>query len=69
MVIMPGNGVRKGNIQELRDKTGAVEFHTSLRSKQKSGMEFIHPAFAGSDESYSNPAVDEEDVRALNEIV
>lgn len=70
IVIMPGSGVRKENIKELAEKTGAKEFHSSLRSKAKSKMEFIHPAFAESGESYTNAAVDAEEVKALrNELV
>jgi copper homeostasis protein len=65
IIIMPGSGVRKENIKELAEKTGAVEFHSSLRSKSKSTMDFVHPAFAGSEESYVNPAIDAEDVKAL----
>jgi copper homeostasis protein len=67
IIIMPGSGVRKENIKELAEKTGAVEFHSSLRSKQKSKMEFIHPAFARSEESYTNPAIDVNEVKALRE--
>lgn len=70
IVIMPGSGVRKENIKELAEKTGATEFHSSLRSKSKSKMEFIHPAFAERGESYTNAAVDAEEVKALrNELV
>ena len=65
IIIMPGSGVRKENIKYLAEKTGAVEFHSSLRSRTKSNMEFIHPAFAGSGESYTNPAIDPEEVKAL----
>ena len=65
IIIMPGSGVRKENIKELADKTGAVEFHSSLRGKQKSSMEFVHPAFAASEESFTNPAIDVEEVKAL----
>ena len=65
IIIMPGSGVRKENIKELAEKTGAVEFHSSLRSKEKTKMEFIHPAFANNEESYSNPAIDAEEVKAL----
>ena len=65
IVIMPGSGVRKENIKELAEKTGASEFHSSLRSNKKSGMNFIHPAFANSSESYSNPAIDPEEVKAF----
>ncbi len=65
IIIMPGSGVRKENIKELADKTGAVEFHSSLRSKQKSKMDFVHPAFTGSEQSYMNPFIDAEDIKAL----
>lgn len=65
IVIMPGSGVRKENIKALAEQTGAVEFHASLRRARKTGMAFIHPAFAGSEESYANPLVEAEEVRAL----
>ena len=65
IVIMPGSGVRKENIKDLAQKTGAVEFHSSLRDTQKGSMQFIHPAFAGSNESYSNPFIDPQEVTAL----
>lgn len=63
--IMPGSGVRKENIKELAERTGATEFHSSLRSKERSSMEFMHPAFEGSEESYINPAVSINEVEAL----
>jgi len=65
IIIMPGSGVRKENIKELATATGAVEFHSSLRSRQKSSMEFIHPSFVLSAESYFNPSIDPEEVKAL----
>jgi len=65
IIIMPGSGIRKDNIKEVANKTGATEFHSSLRQKQKSKMEFIHPAFAESAESYTNPSIDAEEVKAL----
>lgn len=67
IVIMPGSGVRADNIKELAEKTGAVEFHSSLRGRQQSKMTFIHPAFAGSEESYTNPFINPADVRSLRE--
>ena len=70
IVIMPGSGVRKENILELARKTGASEFHSSLRTRAASQMDFVHPSFAGSEESYSHPVVDQEAVielrKALN---
>ena len=65
IIIMPGSGVRKENIKELAEKTGAKEFHSSLRGKKKTKMEFIHPSFSDSTESYINPAIDSEEVKAL----
>ena len=65
ITIMPGSGVRKENIKMLAEKTGCVEFHSSLRGKESSKMEFIHPAFKDSVESYSNNAISPDEVRAL----
>ncbi len=67
IIIMPGSGVRVDNIRELAEKTGATEFHSSLRSKQASPMEFIHPAFADSAESYQNPFINGAEIQALKE--
>ncbi|HEU4469610.1 MAG TPA: copper homeostasis protein CutC [Flavisolibacter sp.] len=67
IIIMPGSGVRKENIKMLAESTGAVEFHSSLRGKAASAMEFRHPAFKESEESYTHPAIDPAEVRALRE--
>jgi copper homeostasis protein len=65
IIIMPGSGVRKENIKELQEKTGAVEFHSSLRGKRKSKIDFIHPAFEANVESYNNPFIDADEVKSL----
>ncbi len=65
IIILPGSGVRKDNIKMLAEKTGCIEFHSSLRGKAKSPMQFIHPAFADSTESYSNNEISPDEVRAL----
>ena len=65
IIIMPGSGVRKDNIKMLAEKTGCIEFHSSLRGKARSSMQFIHPAFADSAESYSNNEISPDEVRAL----
>jgi copper homeostasis protein len=65
IIIMPGSGVRKENIKILAERTACTEFHSSLRGKSKSGMQFVHPAFAGSEESYQNNAISPDEVRAL----
>jgi copper homeostasis protein len=64
---MPGSGVRKDNVKELADKTGCVEFHSSLRGKTTSKMQFIHTAYASSEESYNNNYIDPVEVRAFIE--
>jgi copper homeostasis protein len=65
IIIMPGSGVRKENIRMLAEKTGCVEFHSSLRGKTRSPTQFIHPAFANSEESYMNNFIDPVNVREL----
>ncbi len=65
IIIMPGSGVRKENIRMLAEKTGCTEFHSSLRAKKKGDMQFIHPAFAVSEESYANNFIDRNEVKAL----
>ena len=65
IIILPGSGVRKDNIKMLAEKTGCIEFHSSLRGKARSSMQFIHPAFANSEESYSNNEISPDEVRAL----
>ena len=65
IIIMPGSGVRKENIKMLAERTGCTEFHSSLRGKTNSRMEFIHPAFENSQESYINNAIDAEEVKRL----
>ena len=67
IIIMPGSGVRKENIKMLAEKTGCTEFHSSLRSKTKSPMQFVHPGFAGSEESYYNNFISCQDVILLKE--
>jgi len=65
IIIMPGSGVRIENIKLLAEKTGCKEFHSSLRSRTKSKMEFIHVAFENSAESYMNNFIDAFEVNAL----
>lgn len=51
IVIMPGSGVRAGNIVELAEKTGASEFHTSARVLKASAMEYVNAAMKESQDS------------------
>lgn len=65
IIIMPGSGVRADNIKMLAEKTGCLEFHSSLRGKAKSNMDYVHPAFADSAESYTNNAINKDEVIQL----
>jgi copper homeostasis protein len=65
IIIMPGSGVRKENVKMLAEKTDCLEFHSSLRGKTKSRMDFIHPGFINSEESYLNNEISPDEVRAL----
>lgn len=63
IIIMPGSGVRAENVKLLADATGASEFHTSLKTKRKSLMEYVHPSFENSEESYLVDALNTDAVR------
>ena len=65
IIIMPGSGVRKENIKMLATQTGCIEFHSSLRGKSKSRMQFMHPKFLNSEETNWNNAIEAEAVRQL----
>ncbi len=65
ITIMPGSGIRKENIANVARQTGCIEFHSSLRGKKQGAMQFIHPNFSGSAESYTNNSIDPGEVRAL----
>jgi copper homeostasis protein len=64
IVIMPGSGVRAGNVSELAAKTDAVEFHTSARVAQASGMEFVNGAMQ---EDLTVVMSSEEEIRRIKE--
>ena len=46
IIIMPGCGVREGNIAEIARLSGAREFHFSARESVESGMLFRNPEVA-----------------------
>jgi copper homeostasis protein len=65
IIIMPGSGVRAENVKELAEKTGATEFHSSMKAIKESDMQYRQPAFAASAESYTHPVIKAEDVMKL----
>jgi copper homeostasis protein len=66
IVIMPGSGVRSGNVAELVSRTGAVEVHTSARVTQRSAMEFVNGAMQ---EDLTTVMPSEEEIRRIKEII
>jgi copper homeostasis protein len=44
IIIMPGSGLRAGNILELAKLSGASEFHSSARMEGRSNMNYSNPA-------------------------
>jgi len=40
IIIMPGSGIDESNIEEIYKKTGAKEFHASLRTSFESEMTY-----------------------------
>jgi copper homeostasis protein len=66
IVVMPGSGVRSGNIAELAAKSGAVEFHTSARVAGASAMQFVNSAMQ---EDLSMVMADEGEIRRIKQII
>lgn len=66
IIIMPGSGVRSGNIFELIKSTGATEFHTSARINSNSKMNFTNEALK---EVVLSVTVDEKEVNKIIEIL
>jgi copper homeostasis protein len=40
---MPGSGVRSSNITDLKNETGATQFHSSARILKKTSMDYVQP--------------------------
>jgi copper homeostasis protein len=51
IIVMPGSGVRASNIADLKEETGALEFHSSARIQKKSAMHFIQTSMGEEQES------------------
>jgi copper homeostasis protein len=62
IIIMPGSGVRANNIIELKERTGAAEFHTSVRTLAKTQMQFINEIMK-EDNSYT--IADENEIKEI----
>jgi copper homeostasis protein len=62
IIIMPGSGVRSGNIAALAECTGAIELHSSARKQQPSAMRFIQQSMQ---EELTAVTVDAEEVKKM----
>lgn len=66
ITIMPGSGVRSGNVVELAKFTGARAFHSSARSPQPSRMRYTNPDMA---EDLTGVGIDPDEVSKLRRIL
>ena len=66
IIIMPGSGIRSGNIIDIAKKTKAVEFHTSARIITHSKMNYFQESLK---ENLSSVTVDENEVRQIVELL
>ncbi len=64
--IMPGAGIRSGNLPSLIRETGAYEFHTSARKAVPNNMQFSNPAVT--DAGYMFVA-DEDELRKIVQLL
>ena len=62
IVVMPGSGVRSGNIMTIAKVTGAVEFHSSARKKVGSKMDYLNPELK---EDLTTFSVDEDEIKMM----
>ena len=66
IIIMPGSGVRSGNIVDIATQTGATEFHTSARIFTESKMKFINEEMK---ENLHSVFIDSEEVKRMIELL
>ncbi len=62
--IMPGSGINSGNIAELAEYTGAIEFHASARHSRNSAMmhRIEHPRMS----SFNKNLINDFEIRETN---
>lgn len=64
--IMPGSGVRSGNVLQVARFTGARAFHSSARAVLPSSMRYVNPAMA---EDLASVSIDPEEVAELRRLL
>ena len=66
IIIMPGSGVRAGNIKNILEETGAKEIHSSARKFIPSLMNYKNPDLPENLQTYF---VDEEEIKQMRQIM
>jgi len=61
ITILPGSGIRSGNIARLQELTGLTEFHSSARKQTAGAMEYRNPLLGEGNNTWT---VDPEEVKA-----
>ena len=64
--IMPGSGIRSGNVLQVARFTGARAFHSSARAALPSSMQYVNPAMA---EDLASVSIDPEEVAELRRLL
>lgn len=68
IIIMPGAGIRPGNLKELIEQTGATEYHSTAKNLVESKMVFREIKTGSFEEEFLVEETDVEMVRQLVEI-
>ena len=73
IIIMPGSGVNEINLQELMIHTEAIEFHSSAKMFENTGMKYFNKniSMGGVDavDEYKIISVDENKIRSMIKII
>ena len=66
IIIMPGSGLRSNNVLEIKEYTGAIEFHTSARKTISSSTLFINEKIK---EDFSLDFINEAEIKKIKSLI
>jgi len=66
IIIIPGSGLKSSNVVEIKEYTGAVEFHTSARKIIPSPTQFINEKIK---EDFSKDFIDETEIKKIKALI
>jgi copper homeostasis protein len=66
IIIMPGSGVRSGNIIDIARQTGAIEFHSSASKMVNSSMKYHNPNLK---EQLQRITADGDEIKIMKELL